>query len=185
MEEKLIIAGFGGQGVMAMGQLLTYSGMIEDKNVSWLPSYGPEMRGGTANCNVTISTEPVGSPVVVEATTAVVLNLPSLDKFESSVIPGGNLLINSSLIARKAQRDDLNVYYIPANDIAMEVGSLRAANMVLLGALIEITGVIKEESVVEAFGKVFGETKAHLLPMNMEALKRGSNLIKEQMKVNI
>ncbi len=184
MEEKLIIAGFGGQGVMAMGQLLTYSGMIEDKNVSWLPSYGPEMRGGTANCNVTISTEPVGSPVVVEATTAVVMNLPSLDKFESSVVSGGNLLINSSLIERKAKRDDLNVYYIPANDIAMDLGSVRAANMVLLGAYIEITGAIKVESVYEAFGKVFGETKAHLLPMNQEALKRGADLIKEQMQVN-
>ncbi|MDY0234927.1 MAG: 2-oxoacid:acceptor oxidoreductase family protein [Gudongella sp.] len=185
MDEKLIIAGFGGQGVMAMGQLLTYSGMIEGKNVSWLPSYGPEMRGGTANCNVNISTAPVASPIVVEATTAIVLNLPSLDKFEASVIPGGNLLINSSLIERKAERDDVTAYYIPANDIAMEVGSIRAANMVLLGALIEITGVIKVESVTEAFGKVFGEAKAHLLPMNMEALKRGSELIKEQMKVNV
>lgn len=184
MEEKLIIAGFGGQGVMAMGQLLTYSGMIEDKNVSWLPSYGPEMRGGTANCNVTISSDPVGSPVVVEATTVIVLNLPSLDKFEDNVIPGGNLLINSSLIERRSERDDVNVYYIPANDIAMELGSVRAANMVLLGALIEITGVIKVESVVEAFGKVFGETKAHLLPMNMKALNKGADLIKEQMQVN-
>jgi 2-oxoglutarate ferredoxin oxidoreductase subunit gamma len=184
MDERLIIAGFGGQGVMAMGQLLTYSGMIEGKNVSWLPSYGPEMRGGTANCNVTISSEPVGSPVVVEATTAVVLNLPSLDKFESSVVPGGNLMINSSLIEKKAERDDINVYYIPANEIANEIGNARIANMVMLGAYIEITGAIKIESVYEAFGKVFGETKAHLLPINKDALKRGAEVVREQIKVN-
>ncbi|WP_422484452.1 2-oxoacid:acceptor oxidoreductase family protein [Gudongella sp. DL1XJH-153] len=184
MDERLIIAGFGGQGVMAMGQLLTYSGMIEGKNVSWLPSYGPEMRGGTANCNVTISTEPVGSPVVLEATTAVVLNLPSLDKFEESVVPGGNLMINSSLIEKKAERDDINVYYIPANDIANEIGNTRIANMVMLGAYIEITGAIKIDSVYEAFEKVFGETKAHLLPVNKDALKRGAEVVREQIKVN-
>ncbi|MGM0396094.1 MAG: 2-oxoacid:acceptor oxidoreductase family protein [Bacillota bacterium] len=184
MEERLIIAGFGGQGVMAMGQLLTYSGMVEGRNVSWLPSYGPEMRGGTANCNVTISSDPVGSPVVLEATTAVVLNLPSLDKFEESVVPGGNLMINSSLIEKKATRDDINVYYIPANDIAIKLGNPKIANMVMLGAYIEITGAIKIESVYEAFGKVFGETKAHLLPINKEALQKGAEAVKDQIKVN-
>lgn len=184
MEEKIIIAGFGGQGVMAMGQLLTYSGMVEGRNVSWLPSYGPEMRGGTANCNVTISDEPVGSPVILDATTAVVLNLPSLDKFEGNVVPGGNLMINSSLIDKKSSRDDVNVYYIPANDIANEIGNVRIANMVMLGAYIEITGAIKLESVYEAFGQVFGETKAHLLPINKDALKRGAEIAREQIKVN-
>lgn len=184
MEEKIIIAGFGGQGVMAMGQLLTYSGMVEGRHVSWVPSYGPEMRGGTANCNVTISDNPVGSPIILESTTAIVLNLPSLEKFEDSVIPGGNLMVNSSLIDKKVTRNDINVYYIPANDIANEIGNVRIANMVILGAYIEITGVIKLESVYEAFGQVFGERKAHLFPINKDALKMGVEVAKKQIKVN-
>ena len=182
MEERLIIAGFGGQGVMAMGQLLTYAGMVEEKNVSWLPSYGPEMRGGTANCNVTISTDPVGSPVVVESTTAIVLNKPSLDKFETSVVPGGNLLINTSLIDRKAIRDDINAYYIPANEIAIEIGNVRIANMVMLGAYIEITKAISVDSIYKAFEKVFGESKAHLLPINKKALEKGAEAVKSLVK---
>lgn len=177
MEERIIIAGFGGQGVMAMGQLLTYSGMIEDKKVSWLPSYGPEMRGGTANCNVIISTDPVGSPVVVEATTAIVLNKPSLDKFESAVIPGGRLFINSSLIDRKSTRDDIEVYYIPANDIANDLGNSRIANMVMLGAYLGVVNPVEFESIHKAFGKVFGESKSHLLPINKEALEKGTELV--------
>jgi 2-oxoglutarate ferredoxin oxidoreductase subunit gamma len=179
MEERIIIAGFGGQGVMAMGQLLTYSGMIEDKKVSWLPSYGPEMRGGTANCNVIISTEPVGSPVVIEASTAIVLNKPSLDKFESSVLPGGRLFINSSLIDRKSIRDDIEVYYVPANEIANDLGNSRVANMVMLGAYLQVTNTVDVESIYKAFPKVFGESKAHLLPLNREALEKGREAIKK------
>lgn len=178
MEERIIIAGFGGQGVMAMGQLLTYSGMIEDKNVSWLPSYGPEMRGGTANCNVIISTDPVGSPVVIEATTAIVLNKPSLDKFESSVVPGGKLFINSSLIDRKSIRDDIDVYYIPANEIANDLGNARIANMVMLGAFLEIAKPVEVESIYKAYGKVFGEAKAHLLPINKDGLSKGAEIVR-------
>lgn len=178
MDEKIIIAGFGGQGVMAMGQLLTYAGMLEERNVSWLPSYGPEMRGGTANCNVIISTEPVGAPVVSKATTAIVLNKPSLDKFEDMVVPGGKLFINSSLIERKSVRDDLQVYYIPANEIANEIGNIRIANMVMLGAYLEVTNTVSMGSVHQAFGKVFGESKAHMLPINEKALERGAELIK-------
>lgn len=183
MDERLIIAGFGGQGVMAMGQLLTYSGMIENKNVSWLPSYGPEMRGGTANCNVTVSTDPVGSPVVVEATTVIVLNLPSLDKFEESAEPGGRLFINSSLISRKSTRDDIDVYYVPVNDIANDLGNPRIANMVMLGAVLEVTKTVSFESIEKAFGKVFGESKTHLLPINMEALERGAKAVRETANV--
>ena len=178
MSEKIIIAGFGGQGVMAMGQLLTYSGMIEGKQVSWYPSYGPEMRGGTANCNVTISEEAVGSPVVVEATTALVLNGPSLDKFEKNVVPNGKLFINSSLITKKATRDDIDVYYVPANEIANELGNNRVANMVMLGAFIEAAKPVEMDSVYEAFLKVFGENKAHLLPINKEALERGAMAVR-------
>lgn len=178
MSEKIIIAGFGGQGVMAMGQLLTYSGMIEGKQVSWYPSYGPEMRGGTANCNVTISEEVVGSPVVVEASTALVLNGPSLDKFEGNVVPNGKLFINSSLITKKATRDDIDVYYVPANEIANELGNNRVANMVMLGAFIEAAKPVEMDSVYEAFLKVFGENKAHLLPINKEALERGAMAVR-------
>lgn len=178
MSEKIIIAGFGGQGVMAMGQLLTYSGMIEDKQVSWYPSYGPEMRGGTANCNVTISDEVVGSPVVLEATTALVLNGPSLDKFEGNVIPNGKLFINSSLITKKATRDDIDVYYVPANEIANELGNNRVANMVMLGAFLEAAKPVKVESVYEAFLKVFGTNKSHLLPINKEALEKGAQSVR-------
>jgi len=180
MEEKLIIAGFGGQGVMAMGQLLTYSGMIEDKNVSWLPSYGPEMRGGTANCSVILSDEPVGSPVVTDSTASIVLNKPSLDKFENSVVPGGKLFINSSLIDKKSVRNDIDVYYIPANEIAMELGNDKVANMVMLGAFLEATKLVDIESILKAFTKVFGENKAHLVPLNKEALEKGAETIRNR-----
>ncbi len=179
MQEKVIMAGFGGQGVMSMGQLLTYSGMIENKNVSWLPSYGPEMRGGTANCNVLVSDKLIGSPVITnDATTAIVMNLPSLIKFEEDVISGGKLLINSSLIERKAKRDDLEVYYVPASEIAVELGNAKVANMVMLGAYLELTKAVEIKSIFEAFKKVFGEKKAHLIPLNEEALKKGAEAVK-------
>jgi 2-oxoglutarate ferredoxin oxidoreductase subunit gamma len=142
MIEQVIMAGFGGQGVMSMGQLLAYSGMLEGKNVSWLPSYGPEMRGGTANCNVIVSDDEIGSPIVTEATAVIAMNLPSLDKFEHSVMPGGTLIINSSLIERKCSRTDIDVFYIPANEIADELGNNRVANMVMLGAYLKKTGIV-------------------------------------------
>ncbi|WP_026476492.1 2-oxoacid:acceptor oxidoreductase family protein [Alkaliphilus transvaalensis] len=179
MTEKVILAGFGGQGVMSMGQLLTYAGMIENKQVSWLPSYGPEMRGGTANCAVIVSKSPVGSPIITtDATAALVLNLPSLLKFEDSIVANGNLLINSSLIEEKAKRSDLNAYYIPANDIANEIGNSRVANMVMLGAYLELTKVVSVDSVIEALKKVFGPDKQHLVPLNKEALDRGAAAVK-------
>lgn len=183
MEERIVVAGFGGQGVMALGQLLTFSGMTEDKAVSWLPSYGPEMRGGTANCSVIISEDAVGSPVVTESTTAIVMNLPSLDKFESSVKPGGRLFINSSLIEKKATRDDIEVYYIPANEVANDLGNSRTANMVMLGAFVEASKVVKPETILDkAFTAVFGEHRAHLLPINKEAMEKGAEIAREQMK---
>jgi len=179
MQERIIMAGFGGQGVMSMRQLLTYAGMIENKNVSWLPSYGPEMRGGTANCNVMVSDELIGSPIVTEATAAIVMNRPSLDKFEKDVIKGGNLLINSSLIDRKSERDDVNVYYIPANEIAVELGNAKAANMVMLGAYLELSNAVEVNSIIEAFKKVFGESKANLIPLNQKALERGAEAVRK------
>ena len=180
MEERLIIAGFGGQGVMAMGQLLTYAGMIEDKNVSWLPSYGPEMRGGTANCSVILSDEPVGSPVVTDSTASIVLNKPSLDKFENSVVSGGKLFINSSLIDKKSVRNDIDVYYIPANEMAIELGNDKVANMVMLGAFLEATKLVDIESILKAFTKVFGDDKAHLVPLNKEALEKGAEAVRSR-----
>ncbi len=178
-EEKIIMAGFGGQGVMSMGQLLTYAGMIEEKNVSWLPSYGPEMRGGTANCAVIVSDKQVGSPIITnDATAAIVMNLPSLDKFEKDVEKDGNLLVNASLIEKKAGREDLNVFYIKANEIANELGNAKVANMVMLGAYLEITKIVKVESVIEALKKVFGPAKEHLVPMNKEALEKGAEAVR-------
>jgi 2-oxoglutarate ferredoxin oxidoreductase subunit gamma len=177
-EQQVIIAGFGGQGVMSMGQLLTYSGMLEDKKVSWLPSYGPEMRGGTANCNVIVSDDPVGSPVVTEANTAIIMNLPSLDKFEDKVIKDGILLINSSLVDKKSTREDVKVYEIPANDIANELGNAKIANMVMLGAYIELTNIVSKNSIIESLKKVLGPSKEKFIPINEEALKRGAEEVR-------
>ncbi|MDK2919717.1 MAG: 2-oxoglutarate ferredoxin oxidoreductase subunit gamma [Candidatus Petromonas sp.] len=179
VNERIICAGFGGQGVMSMGQLLAYAGMIEGKNVSWLPSYGPEMRGGTANCNVTVSDTPIGSPIIDHnATAAIVMNLPSLIKFEKELEKDGILLINSSLIEKKAERDDVKAYYVPANEIAVEIGNGKVANMVMLGAYIELTKVVKVETVIEALKKVFGPSKAHLIPLNEKALERGAEEVR-------
>jgi len=180
MTEQIICSGFGGQGVMSMGQLLAYAGMLENKEVSWLPSYGPEMRGGTANCSVIVSESLIGSPVITnDATCAIVMNKPSLIKFEENILPGGKLLINSSLIEDKATRDDVEVYYVNANEIAAECGTDKAANMVMLGAYLELTGVVAVESVKQAFLKVFGERKAHLLPLNEMALQKGAEAVRK------
>ena len=177
--EKIIMAGFGGQGVMSMGQLLTYAGMIENKNVSWLPSYGPEMRGGTANCAVIVSDTPVGSPIITnDATAAIVMNLPSLVKFENNLSVDGKLIINSSLITQEAGRNDVKAYYIPANEIATEIGNSKVANIVMLGAYLELTKVVSVDSVIEALKKVFGPDKQHLVPLNKEALDRGAAAVK-------
>jgi len=177
MTHEIIMAGFGGQGVMAMGKILVEAALKEGKNVSWLPSYGPEMRGGTANCSVIVSEDPIGAPIVTEATAAIVMNRPSLDKFEEDVIPGGSLLINSSLIDKKATRKDINVYYIPANDIANELGVGKIANIVMLGAYLKVSGAAKEESIMEIISEIFSGKKAAVIPLNKEALIRGAACI--------
>lgn len=177
MTENVLIAGFGGQGIMSMGQMLCYGGMIDGREVSWLPSYGPEMRGGSANVMVIVSDEPIGSPVFSKSGCFMAMNLPSLDKFEDSVVPGGKLLINSSLIGRKAARTDIDVYYIPANDIANELGNGRVAGVVMLGAYLKLSGVLKQESALGALKKVLGEKKADLVPVNKAALERGAALV--------
>lgn len=179
LNERVICAGFGGQGVMLMGQLISYAGMIEEKEVSWLPSYGPEMRGGTANCSVMVSDRSIGSPVITDdATMAIVMNLPSLDKFEADVEKGGKIIINSSLIEKKASRTDITAYYVAANEIANELGNSRVANMVMLGAYLELTKSVSIESVMKALRKIFGESKAHLMAINEDAMNRGAAAVR-------
>ncbi|NNK93594.1 MAG: 2-oxoacid:acceptor oxidoreductase family protein [Desulfobacterales bacterium] len=182
--EKVICAGFGGQGVMSLGQLLAYAGMIEGKHVSWLPSYGPEMRGGTAYCCVMVSEQPIGSPLITEdATCAIVMNLPSLIKFEARIARGGLLLLNSSLIEQKATRTDLYVHYIPAVEAAVACGNGKMANMVMLGAYLEMTGFVRHASVIEAFQKVFDNKSKLILQQNSTALNKGAKIIQDQLLV--
>jgi 2-oxoglutarate ferredoxin oxidoreductase subunit gamma len=177
LNEEIVFAGFGGQGVLSMGRMVAYAGMIKGLNVSWLPSYGPEMRGGTANCGVIVSDDLIGSPVVTDADTLVAMNRPSLDKFEKTLKPGGLVLVNSSLIDIKVKRDDLEVYYFPVNEIAADCGSSKAANMVMLGAYIKLKGYLTENDLLGAFLKVFGEAKKNLLPLNEKAVTAGGNLV--------
>ncbi|MBC9782908.1 2-oxoacid:acceptor oxidoreductase family protein [Heliobacterium chlorum] len=173
MEHRMIFAGFGGQGVMLMGQLVAYAGMLEGKHVAWIPSYGPEMRGGTANCAVTVSDKPIASPIVYEPTAAIVLNQPSLEKFAPQLTPGGQLLINSSLISGISSRADINQVCLKANDLANQLGNLKVANMFLLGALIGLTEFIHIESVIEALKKVLPPHRHNLLEVNRQALQKG------------
>jgi len=159
MTLEAIFAGFGGQGVMLIGQLLAYSGMYEGKNVSWFPAYGPEMRGGTANCSVVVSDDPVGSPVISEPDVLVAMNRPSLEKFEKLLKPGGILFYNTSLIDIKPQRTDIKVIGIPANDIATELGNAKVANMVVMGAILKATGAVDLETVVSVLKKTMTGSK--------------------------
>jgi len=171
-EERIIISGFGGQGVLMIGKLLAQAGMTEGKHVTWLPSYGPEMRGGTANCNVILSDEIIGAPIVSEATCLIAMNLPSLDKFEYSVQPGGCILLNSSLIPRSTVRSDLQVLAIPVNEMASRRGSPKVANVVMLGAWIALSKTVQPASVIAAIREVLG-SKQHLLTINLNALHDG------------
>ncbi|WHY01916.1 2-oxoacid:acceptor oxidoreductase family protein [Neobacillus sp. DY30] len=177
MMEEIIIAGFGGQGIMSMGQLIAYAGMLEGKGVSWLPSYGPEQRGGTANCAVVVSDEPVGSPLVTNPSTAIVLNNPSFEKFENRVQPGGLLIIDSSLVTRVSKRCDIEIIEIPAAGMAAEMGNTRVANMILLGVFSEFTKVVVFESIIESLKKVLPEEKHHLIEINKQALNKGASMI--------
>jgi 2-oxoglutarate ferredoxin oxidoreductase subunit gamma len=173
MTTKVIMAGFGGQGVVLIGTLLAYSGMTEGKHTTFFPSYGAEMRGGTANCSVIVSDLEVASPVVTQPDCIVVMNVASLDKFESIVRPGGTIFLNSSLIERKVGRQDVKEIRIPANKIAEDLGSSRAANMVMLGGLIKKTGAVNLKSAVESLSKVLSERAMALLDINVKALSKG------------
>lgn len=174
MLEEMIIAGFGGQGIMSMGQLIAYAGMLEGKNVSWLPSYGPEQRGGTANCAVVVSDTPVGSPLVSRPSTVIVLNNPSFDKFEPMVRPGGLLISNISLVDRTSARKDITNIEVEATDLANELGNPKIANMILLGAYLEHCRIVQEESILESLKKVLSKDKHHLLELNKQALRKGA-----------
>jgi len=179
MLERIIISGFGGQGVMLMGRLLAYAGMIEGKKVAWMPSYGPEMRGGTANCTVLISSNEIGSPIVSHPKILIAMNQPSLDKFEPNVRENGLIILNSSLIKREVKRKDVNIIKIPADDIAARLGNSRAANMVVLGAYVKKSGVVKMETIFKALEKALAGRNQKLIDINKKALKQGAELVKE------
>ena len=169
MKTKMFFAGSGGQGTLAIGQMIAKAAMDEGKEVTWLPSYGPEMRGGTANCTVVVSDRPIACPLINDADLLVVMNLPSLLKFEHMVVPGGLLIVNSSLVPEKAKRTDIRVKYVPANDDAMAIGNDKAANMVMLGAIIRETGVVQPDTVREEIRHMFSGRKEKFLPMNLAA----------------
>ncbi len=175
MQRDVIMAGFGGQGILLIGKILAYAGMHEGKQVSWLPSYGPEMRGGTCNCTVVVSDKPVGSPVIRSPRAVLAMNLPSLEKFEPDVRPGGLLLINSSLIDRGSERDDLTVIEVPANEVAADLGNPRGANMVALGAYLGATDAVSLDEVIEVVRETFAARPA-VIDVNIEALRTGYKL---------
>ncbi len=175
MQNDVIMAGFGGQGILLIGKMLAYAGMHEGKEVSWLPSYGPEMRGGTCNCTVVISDKPVGSPVIQNPGAVLAMNLPSLEKFEADVKPGGFLLINTSLISRTSERDDIVVIEVPANTIAQELGNPRGANMVALGAYVGATEAVSLEQIEAVVRQTFA-AKPSVIDVNLEAVHKGFDL---------
>ena len=173
MKKEIIISGFGGQGGLAIGKNLAEAGMGEGLNVTWAPSYGPEMRGGTANCSVVLSDKPVGSPVFARSTELIALNEPSLMKFEEGVLPGGTVFVNSDVVTDKVQREDLTAYYIPCSKIADEVGNAKVSNMVMLGAYVAATKVLKPETIEKMIQEMFAGPKAKFIPLNIEAFHRG------------
>ncbi len=178
MTTQIMIAGFGGQGVMAIGKTLAEAGMKEGTAVSWLPSYGPEMRGGTANCCVVISDDEIICPIVLEPTELIAMNLPSLLKFEPTVVKGGTIFVNSSIISEKVSRDDVRAIYVPCLDIANELGNAKVANMVMLGAYIEAMGNLGTDTIKEMLVHMFTGPKAKLVDLNIEALRRGAACVK-------
>jgi 2-oxoglutarate ferredoxin oxidoreductase subunit gamma len=173
MQKEIIIAGFGGQGVLFGGQVLAYAAMDNGKDVTWIPSYGPEMRGGTANCTVVIADREIGSPLVKNPPLAIALNLPSFDKYEELLAPGGTLIVNQSMVDRAAKRNDIHVIFVPCNEIAEEIGDRKLLNMVAVGALLTALTEVKMEDVAKALENHLPERHKKLLPKNFEALKRG------------
>ena len=180
MQTEIIIAGFGGQGVLFAGQVLAYAALDKGREVTWIPSYGPEMRGGTANCTVIISDEEIGSPLVRNPKAAIVLNLPSLEKYEPVVTAGGVLVANASLINRGPERNDISTVFIPANEIAELLGNKRLMNMVAMGALLELLPVLSIQAIEKALDNHLPERHKRLLPVNYQALRKGAEFAAQQ-----
>ncbi len=178
MNEEIIIAGFGGQGVLSMGKILAYSGIMQNLEVSWMPSYGPEMRGGTANVTVILSDDRISSPIINSFDTAIILNQQSLDKFERKVKPGGLLLYDTNGITRHPERTDISTYQVLAAEEAAKLKNLRVFNMIVLGAYLKIKQFIGFDHVIEGLEKSLPERYHHLIPANGEALKRGMEIVK-------
>jgi 2-oxoglutarate ferredoxin oxidoreductase subunit gamma len=173
MNKEILIAGFGGQGILFSGKFLAYEGLIDGKEVSWLPSYGPEMRGGTANCSIIISDSAVGSPIVSNPDILIAMNLPSLDKYENETKAGGQIFVDSSLIDRKVEREDVETYYIPATKMASDEGLTGLANMIIIGHMIAKSGIVPEENIEKAMHKVVPSAKQNMFDLNMKAVKLG------------
>ena len=173
MLEQNLFAGFGGQGMLTIGQFLAQAGMNEGKYVSWLPSYGPEMRGGTANCSVVLSDEPVGSPIVNKPDVLIVMNLPSLDKYEDAVVPGGTIFVDSTLIGRKVERTDVRVFYLPATQLAQQNGIATLANMIMVGKVLKECDFTGFDNIEDAVRTVVSAKHADLFDVNLKALKLG------------
>ncbi len=171
MQQEIVISGFGGQGALFAGQLLAYAAMDEGYHVTWIPSYGPEMRGGKARCTVVVSDQQIGSPLVRRPSSSIVLNIPSMEAFEPAVKPGGALVVNSSLIPQESDRDDISVFYVPASEMAEELGNIRLANVLCLGALAQATGVVPLEAVEQALDNHLPERHRKLLGLNKQALR--------------
>ena len=179
MTEEIIISGFGGQGVLSMGKILAYAGIMEDKQVSWMPAYGPEQRGGTANVTVIISDEVVSSPIVSSYDTAILLNQPSLEKFENMVKPGGTIIYDGHSIIQPPKRDDISVYRIDAMEEAARSGNSKVFNMIVLGGMLSVCPVVSEKGVEKALFKTLPERHHKLIPMNEAAIRRGMEIIKK------
>ena len=170
---QILIAGFGGQGVLFAGKFLAYKGMVENLQVSWLPSYGPEMRGGTANCSVVLSDAPVGSPIITAPDVLVAMNLPSLQKFVDTVVPGGKIFVDSALIDAKVERTDVEVFYVPATQMAKDAGFSTLANMILMGKVIKETGAVRFDNNLETLKSFIPAKKEKLIDINCQALQAG------------
>lgn len=176
MTTNILLAGFGGQGILFAGKFIAYKGLTEGRELSWLPSYGPEMRGGTANCSVILSDDPVGSPIVSEPDVLIVMNLPSLDKYEKTVVPGGKIFVDSTLIERKVERGDVDVYYIPATSLAQQIGAPTLANMIMVGKFIKETGAVSHDNLDAALKKVVSARHQDLFDINLKAINTGYEL---------
>ncbi|MBR4699473.1 MAG: 2-oxoacid:acceptor oxidoreductase family protein [Prevotella sp.] len=180
MKKEIIISGFGGQGVLSMGKILAYSGLMEDKEVTWMPAYGPEQRGGTANVTVIVSDDAISSPILSQYDVAIVLNQPSLDKFLPKVKPGGLLIYDGYGIINTPKRDDIHIYQIDAMDKAAEMKNSKVFNMIVLGGLLKVCPIVSTDGLQKALFKTLPERHHHLIPLNMEAVEQGMNIIQQR-----